>query len=81
MPSLPPRPSLPSLHSLRPSARSAARVPKVPVPTARAIVDCAVYVDGSGWKANSPIPLPSRRSADAATDSSGSVCMPRTKAR
>lgn len=46
MPSLPPRPSLPSLHSLRPSTRSAARGTKVPVPTARAIVDCAVYVDG-----------------------------------
>jgi magnesium transporter len=46
MPSLPPRPSLPSLHSLRPASRTQASGPKVPVPTARAIVDCAVYVDG-----------------------------------
>nr|WP_296778066.1 magnesium and cobalt transport protein CorA [Rhodococcus sp. (in: high G+C Gram-positive bacteria)] len=43
MPSLPPRPSL---HSLRPSHKPQPSGPKVPVPTARAIVDCAVYVDG-----------------------------------
>ncbi|MGJ0119089.1 magnesium and cobalt transport protein CorA [Williamsia sp. MIQD14] len=36
---------MPSLPSLRPSGGGAPR-PRVPIPPARAVVDCAVYVDG-----------------------------------
>lgn len=36
---------MPSLPSLRPSSGSGER-PRVPIPSARAVVDCAVYVDG-----------------------------------
>ena len=43
VPSIPPRPSLSSLRSSNRTARSG---PKVPLPTARAVVDCGVYVDG-----------------------------------
>ncbi|MEU4341676.1 magnesium and cobalt transport protein CorA [Nocardia sp. NPDC023852] len=39
-------PSLPSLPSFRHSGRSGRSLPHIRVPTARAIVDCAVYVDG-----------------------------------
>ncbi|APE36667.1 magnesium transporter [Nocardia mangyaensis] len=39
-------PSLPSMPSFRGSGRPAPSRPRIPVPTARAIVDCAVYVDG-----------------------------------
>lgn len=46
MPSMPPRPSLSSLQSLRPSHRAAQIGPRIAVPTARAIVDCGIYVDG-----------------------------------
>ncbi|MFD0365566.1 magnesium and cobalt transport protein CorA [Nocardia sp. GCM10030253] len=40
MPSIPPRPSF------RGKARAAAPRPHIPVPTARAVVDCAVYLNG-----------------------------------
>ncbi|GGG14610.1 magnesium transport protein CorA [Rhodococcoides trifolii] len=39
-------PTRPSLPSLRPSARVAEPMHRLPIPTARAIVDCAVYIDG-----------------------------------
>ncbi|MCX4096022.1 magnesium and cobalt transport protein CorA [Nocardia sp. alder85J] len=39
-------PSIPPLSSLRNRRKAEVPVPRVPVPTARAIVDCAVYVDG-----------------------------------
>ncbi|MBP1159996.1 magnesium transporter [Rhodococcus sp. PvR044] len=38
---------MPSMPSLRPTRRSPGITPaRIPVPTARAIVDCAVYIDG-----------------------------------
>ncbi|MEK8070523.1 magnesium and cobalt transport protein CorA [Rhodococcoides navarretei] len=46
MPSIPPRPSLPSLHR-RTAKADHEPTPRIPVPTARAIVDCAVYVNGT----------------------------------
>jgi magnesium transporter len=39
-------PSIPPLPSFRGQARRAAKLPRIPVPTARAVVDCAVYIDG-----------------------------------
>ncbi|WP_433711461.1 magnesium and cobalt transport protein CorA [Nocardia sp. CA-084685] len=39
-------PSIPPLPSFRGQARTAKQLPRIPVPTARAIVDCAVYIDG-----------------------------------
>ncbi|MFX0575702.1 magnesium and cobalt transport protein CorA [Nocardia nepalensis] len=39
-------PSIPPLPSFRSQARRAAQAPHIPVPTARAVVDCAVYIDG-----------------------------------
>ncbi|MFI5501512.1 magnesium and cobalt transport protein CorA [Nocardia asteroides] len=39
-------PSLPQMPSFRGPSRPAPPRPRVPVPTARAIVDCGVYVDG-----------------------------------
>ncbi|MFI9509272.1 magnesium and cobalt transport protein CorA [Nocardia sp. NPDC052566] len=39
-------PSIPPLPSFRSSGRAAHRLPRIPIPTARAIVDCGVYVDG-----------------------------------
>ncbi|WP_405178076.1 magnesium and cobalt transport protein CorA [Nocardia sp. NBC_01377] len=44
-------PSIPPMPSFRASARAArtatrSELPRIPVPTARAIVDCGVYVDG-----------------------------------
>ena len=39
--------AVPSMPSLRPTRRSPGPAPmRIPVPTARAIVDCAVYIDG-----------------------------------
>ncbi|WP_062993264.1 magnesium and cobalt transport protein CorA [Nocardia anaemiae] len=39
-------PSIPPLPSFRGQARRAGQLPRIPVPTARAVVDCAIYVDG-----------------------------------
>ncbi|WP_431952359.1 magnesium and cobalt transport protein CorA [Nocardia lijiangensis] len=39
-------PSIPPLSSLRGQGRAVTPRPRIPVPTARAVVDCAVYVDG-----------------------------------
>ncbi|MFC4125514.1 magnesium and cobalt transport protein CorA [Nocardia rhizosphaerae] len=39
-------PSLPQMPSFRGQNRTAPPLPRIPVPTARAIVDCGVYVDG-----------------------------------
>ncbi|MGW0047519.1 magnesium and cobalt transport protein CorA [Nocardia cyriacigeorgica] len=39
-------PSIPPLPYFRGSAKTPTPLPRIPVPTARAIVDCAVYVDG-----------------------------------
>ncbi|MGW4366047.1 magnesium and cobalt transport protein CorA [Nocardia takedensis] len=44
MPSIPPMPSFRA--SARTSKRAARALPRIPVPTARAIVDCGVYVHG-----------------------------------
>lgn len=39
-------PSIPPLPSFRGQARAATPLPHIPVPTARAVIDCAVYVEG-----------------------------------
>lgn len=39
-------PSIPPLPSFRGSGRPVRALPRIPIPTARAIVDCGVYVDG-----------------------------------
>ncbi|WP_433732016.1 magnesium and cobalt transport protein CorA [Nocardia sp. CA-129566] len=39
-------PSIPPLPSFRSQAKRAAQTRRIPVPTARAVVDCAVYIDG-----------------------------------
>ncbi|WP_425465860.1 magnesium and cobalt transport protein CorA [Nocardia bhagyanarayanae] len=39
-------PSIPPMPSFRGQGRAAMPRPRIPVPTARAVVDCAVYVDG-----------------------------------
>ncbi|MBF6174514.1 magnesium and cobalt transport protein CorA [Nocardia blacklockiae] len=39
-------PQIPPLPSFRARAKSDRPLPRIPVPTARAIIDCAVYVDG-----------------------------------
>ncbi|MEV2220476.1 magnesium and cobalt transport protein CorA [Nocardia vinacea] len=39
-------PSIPPLPSFRSQSRARRQLPRIPVPTARAVVDCAVYVDG-----------------------------------
>ncbi|GAB2642702.1 magnesium and cobalt transport protein CorA [Nocardia goodfellowii] len=39
-------PSIPPLPSFRTPSRASAPLPYIPVPTARAVVDCGVYVDG-----------------------------------
>ncbi|WP_372507930.1 magnesium and cobalt transport protein CorA [Nocardia amikacinitolerans] len=40
-------PSIPPMPSFRGQGRAAMPRPRIPVPTARAVVDCAVYVDGN----------------------------------
>jgi magnesium transporter len=39
-------PSIPPLPSFRGQGRARTPLPRIPVPTARAVVDCAIYVDG-----------------------------------
>ncbi|MEU0499877.1 magnesium and cobalt transport protein CorA [Nocardia sp. NPDC005998] len=39
-------PSIPPLPSFRGQGRARTPLPHIPVPTARAVVDCAVYIDG-----------------------------------
>ncbi|PXX68853.1 magnesium transporter [Nocardia tenerifensis] len=39
-------PSIPPLPSFRGPGRGPRQLPRIPIPTARAIVDCGVYVDG-----------------------------------
>ncbi|MFC9434145.1 magnesium and cobalt transport protein CorA [Nocardia sp. NPDC057030] len=39
-------PSIPPLPSFRGSGRGPRQLPRIPIPTARAIVDCGVYVEG-----------------------------------
>ncbi|MFC9893916.1 magnesium and cobalt transport protein CorA [Nocardia sp. NPDC127579] len=39
-------PSIPPLPSFRNQSRTAVPRPRIPVPTARAVVDCGVYIDG-----------------------------------
>ncbi|MFI6214315.1 magnesium and cobalt transport protein CorA [Nocardia brasiliensis] len=39
-------PSIPPLPSFRGTGRAERKLPRIPIPTARAIVDCGVYVEG-----------------------------------